>query len=81
MPNITIRDIPDNLYADIKRFANEDRRTINSQIIVGLSEYVSRKKSAKQMIRELKKIHENMDMKGFELSPEEMEKIINEGRP
>lgn len=33
------------------------------------------------MIRELKKIHENMDMKGFELSPEEMEKIINEGRP
>ncbi len=81
MPNITIRGIPGVLYQDIKRLAEEEHRSINNQIIHGISEYVSRKKSAERVIKEIKEIHSNIDVKGFELSPEEMKKVIEEGRP
>lgn len=81
MPNITIRNIPDVLYQDIKRFAQKDHRSINSQIIHGISEYVSRKKSAAKVIKEIREIHANIQAQGFELSPEEMKKVIEQGRP
>ena len=81
MPNITIRDIPNVLYQDIKHFAQKDRRSINSEIIYGMFEYISRKKSAVTVIEEIKKIHADIDVKGFELSPKETKKIIEQGRP
>ncbi len=81
MPNITIRGIPDVLYQDIKRLAEKGHRSINNQIIHGISEYVSKKKSAERVIKEIREIHANIDVKGFELSPEEMKKVIEEGRP
>ncbi|MCD6532699.1 MAG: Arc family DNA-binding protein [Deltaproteobacteria bacterium] len=81
MPNITIRNIPDVLYHDIKHFAQKDHRSINSEIIHGIFEYISRKKSAVTMIEEIKKIHENIDVNGFELSPKEMKKVIEQSRP
>ena len=81
MPNITIRDIPNVLYQDIKHFAHKDHRSINSEIIHGIFEYISRKKSAVTVIEEIKKIHADIDVKGFELSPKEMKKVIEQGRP
>ncbi|MCP4755510.1 MAG: hypothetical protein GY866_31995 [Proteobacteria bacterium] len=81
MPNITIRNIPDVLYQDIKRLAAQDHRSINSQIIHGISEYVSRKRSAARVIKDIREIHADIDVKGFELSPEEMNDVIEEGRP
>ena len=45
MPNITIRDIPDTLYQDIKTIALKERRSVNSQIIQGLAEYLTHKKA------------------------------------
>lgn len=80
MPNITVRDIPDVLYQDIKKLAEQDRRSINSQIIHGMSEYVNRKKSARRLIYEIKELRSNMDVKGFAPSPEELKKAIEEGR-
>ena len=80
MPNITIRDIPDVLYQDIKYFARKNHRSINGQIIHGISKYISRKKPAVKVIEEIRNIHDSIDVKGFELSPEEMNKIIEKGR-
>lgn len=81
MPNITIRGIPDILYQDIKRLSEKEHRSINSQIIHGIADYVSRKKNAEKVLKEIETIHAGIDVKGFELSAEEMKKIIEEGRP
>ncbi len=34
MATITVKDIPDDLYADLKQAAQANRRSINSEIIV-----------------------------------------------
>ncbi|MBT7154162.1 MAG: hypothetical protein HN580_03220 [Deltaproteobacteria bacterium] len=80
MPNITIRDIPDTLYQDIKTIALKERRSVNSQIIQGLAEYLTHKKSTTRLLNEIRIIHENLSLKGFKLSPSEMKSIIEEGR-
>lgn len=80
MPNITIRDIPDVLYQDIKKLAEKERRSINSQIIHGISEYLTRKKSAHQRINEIKELRSSINVKGFEPSQEELKKAVEEGR-
>ena len=80
MANITVRELPDVIYQDIKRFAAAEHRSINSQIIHGLSEYVSRKKTAKQIIKEIKEIHSTLDVKEFNPTQEELKKIVEEGR-
>jgi len=40
MATITIKNIPDDLYADLKRLAAANRRSINSQIIVSIEQAV-----------------------------------------
>ncbi|MBU2644893.1 hypothetical protein KKI24_09320 [bacterium] len=80
MPNITIRDIPDVLYQDIKKLAEQERRSVNSQIIHGISEYMTRKKSAHRLIDEIKELRSSIDVKGFEPSQEDLKKRVEEGR-
>lgn len=36
MPSLTIKNIPDDLYQQIKQSATTHRRSINSELIVGL---------------------------------------------
>ena len=80
MPNITVREIPEVLYQDIKHLAEEERRSINSQIIFGLSQYVNSKKTTTQRLSDIKKIRESINVKGFNPSQEELKAIIEEGR-
>lgn len=80
MPNITIRDIPDVLYQDIKRLAEKERRSVNSQIIHGIAEYMTRKKSANRLIEEIKELRSSIDVKGFEPLQEDLKRTIEEGR-
>ncbi len=81
MPNITIREIPDVLYQDIKKMAEEDRRSINSQIIYGLFQYVKNEKSAEQRLTEIRKLRNSINVKGFHPTQEELKEIVEEGRP
>ncbi len=74
MPSITIREIPDVLYQDIKNLAEEERRSINSQIIYGLSQYVKNKKSTEQRLAEIRKLRESFDVKGFHPTQETLKK-------
>jgi antitoxin FitA len=80
MPNITVREIPDVLYQDIKSIAEEERRSINSQIIYGLSQFVKNKKSTEQKQKDIKKLRASIDVNGFQPKQDELKKMIEEGR-
>ena len=81
MPSITVREIPDVLYQDIKTIAEEERRSINSQIIYGLSQYIKNKKSTVQRLNDIKRMRKSIDVKGFYPTQEELKNKIEEGRP
>ena len=38
MPNITVRDIPEDIYEKIKQNAIANKRSINSEILYGLEQ-------------------------------------------
>ncbi|WP_024336520.1 Arc family DNA-binding protein [Desulfotignum balticum] len=81
MPNITIREIPDVLYQDIKKMAEEERRSINSQIIYNLSQYVKNEKSTEQRLAEVRKLRQAINVKDFHPTQEQLKEMVEEGRP
>ncbi len=81
MSNITIREIPDVLYQDIKKMAEEERRSINSQIIYSLSQYVKNEKSMEQRLAEIRELRHAINVKGFHPTQEELKEMVEEGRP
>ena len=81
MPNITIREIPDVLYQDIKKMAEEERRSINNQIIYSLSQYMKNEKSTEQRLTEIRKLRQAMSVKEFHPTQEQLKEMIEEGRP
>jgi hypothetical protein len=80
MPNITIREIPDVLYQDIKKMAEEERRSINSQIIYNLSQYVKNEKSTEQRLAEVRKLRQAINVKDFHPTQEQLKEMVEEGR-
>lgn len=44
MPTITIKNIPDELYERLKSAAAENRRSINSEVIIAIEEAVTSKR-------------------------------------
>ncbi len=36
MPNLTVKNIPEDLYTHLKRYAKMNRRSLNSEIIMGV---------------------------------------------
>lgn len=80
MKSLTIRGIPDNLLADLKNLAKLKKRSLNSQIIVCLSDSVSESKTSDQILQDVRKLKSSIDFKGFELSPEELKATIKDGR-
>lgn len=44
MANLQIKGIQDNLYAEIKRVAAEENRSVSQQVVFLLKEYLSRRK-------------------------------------
>ncbi|MEX0646974.1 MAG: Arc family DNA-binding protein [Balneolaceae bacterium] len=77
--NITIRDIPDDVYAKIKKLADLHHRSINSQVIVYLKKLVqSNRRDPDQVITRAKKLKQKA--KGT-LSMDEIQQAIDQGRP
>jgi len=81
MPNITIREIPDVLYQDIKKMAEEERRSINNQIIYSLSQYMKNEKSTEQRLAEIRKLRQAINVKEFQPTQEQLKEMVEEGRP
>lgn len=77
--NITIRDIPDDVYAKLKKQADLHHRSINSEVIFYLKKIVqSKRRDPDQVISRAKKLKQKA--KGT-LSIDEIQQAIDQGRP
>ena len=77
--NITIRDIPDDIYQKLKRQAELHHRSINSEVIVTLEKMVkSHRHDASQIIDRANTLKSKA--KGS-LSMSQIEDAIDQGRP
>jgi plasmid stability protein len=77
--NITIRDIPDDVYQKIKKQAELHHRSINSEVIVYLKKLVeSNRRDPDQIIGRAKRIKQKA--KGA-LSIDQIQQAIDQGPP
>ncbi|MGK7895135.1 MAG: Arc family DNA-binding protein [Xenococcus sp. (in: cyanobacteria)] len=79
MANLTIKNIPENLYQKLKESAKFNRRSMNSEVLVCLEQVLLQSKIDKttvlQRIRELR-----AESNRHFLTDEEILQIKNEGR-
>lgn len=77
--NITIRDIPDEVYEKLKQQAELHQRSINSEVIFYLKQMVrSHRPDPDEVIARAKKIKKQA--KGF-LTLQDIQQAIDQGRP
>jgi plasmid stability protein len=77
--NITIRDIPDEVYKKLKQQAELHHRSINSEVIFYLKQMIrSHRPDPNQVIARAKKLKEQA--KGS-LTLQEIQRAIDHGRP
>lgn len=80
MPAVTLKNFPPDLYDEIKRYAEINYRSIDSEILFRLKKSVDVKKNAPQAM--IAKIEERQArIKDPELTDEILTKAKNEGRP
>lgn len=80
MSSLTIKNIPDELYERLKQSAAANRRSINNEVIYYLERMLPRQpRNVEEIIAHAKTIREGIPT--YTVTPEELEEIINEGRP
>lgn len=77
--NITIRDIPNDVYEKLKKQADLHHRSINSEVIVYLKQLVqSNRRDINQIIARANRLKQKAS---GTISIEEIQQAIDEGRP
>jgi plasmid stability protein len=80
VPAITIKNIPDDLYKELKLVAEQHHRSINSEVIVCLKDTLFPKKtSPKDRLANIQALRSQI--KPNIITPQDIEHAINEGRP
>jgi plasmid stability protein len=80
MPALTIKNIPDDLYNQLKIVAEQHHRSINSEVIMCLKHALfSQKISPKERLAEIRALRAQIPANA--ITDEEIEQAINEGRP
>jgi len=79
MANITIKNIPDGVYQELKQRAETQRRSLNSEIIHILEQAVANKKLPPEVT--LSRARELRDKVQGKLSATEIQQAIDSGRP
>ena len=80
MPAITVKNIPDTVYEQLKLTAQTHHRSINSEILVCIEkEVMPIKIPAEQRIARARKLRSAIQLD--EIDPGEIEQAIQEGRP
>ena len=80
MATLTIKNVPDELYAELTRTAKRHRRSINSEAIVQLE--TSLRKRDADVEAELEEIRNNRGkITGVWLTDDLLDRAKNEGRP
>ena len=81
MATITLKNIPDRLYQRLKHFAKMHHRSLNSEIIFNLERSVGLAEEDPAALRlQTMAFRERIIEKG-ELTPDDIEKAIQQGRP
>jgi len=79
MANITVKNIPDDLYENLKQFAAVNHRSLNNEIIVCIEKAIrSRRIDKIQFLDRLQKLRQEIQLPY--LTDEELNQIKNEGR-
>jgi antitoxin FitA len=81
MKTITLKNIPEELYARLKADAKKNQRSLNGEILFALNAFSMLKRdrpSAEEVIRQAREIRSRV--KGS-LSADEIDRAINDGRP
>ena len=80
MPALTIKNIPDDLYEQLKLKAELHRRSINSEVLVYLEQVLRPNKILPT--ERLKRIEQlRATIKQNQISPQDIDQAINSGRP
>lgn len=81
MASLTLKNIPDRLYQRLKLAAKLRHRSLNSEIIYNLEKsFGMTDKDPEKLRDEAWEFRERIGKRG-QLTPEEIDKAINEGRP
>lgn len=82
MATLTIKNLPDEIYAALRNTAKQHRRSINSEAIVQLERSVNTPiKDRDELLAEIQEFREKLSRKGVYLTDEFLEFAKNEGRP
>lgn len=80
MANFTIKNVPDDLYAELKRQAEQNRRSLNSEAIFCLQRAVrERPVDSAKVLRGLAEMRARMELPW--LTDEFLDEAKKEGRP
>lgn len=80
MPALTIKNIPDSLYQQLKTAAELHRRSINSEVIVCLEKTLAATKTAPaDRLNRIKQLRSGIKTNSITL--EDIDLAINSGRP
>jgi plasmid stability protein len=80
MPALTIKNIPDSLYQQLKTAAELHRRSINSEVIVCLEKTLAATKiTPADRLSRIEQMRSSI--KTNNITPEDIELAINSGRP
>lgn len=80
MPSLTIKNIPDELYHELKHVAEQHHRSINSEVIMCLKRSLFPKRiSPEDRLSGIRTLRSQISPNT--ITVEEIEQTINEGRP
>lgn len=80
MPALTIKNIPSDLYNELKHVAEQHHRSINSEVIVCLKDTLYPKKtSPKDRLVNIQNLRSQI--KPNSITTQDIKQAINEGRP
>ena len=80
MPTLTIKNIPDDLYVKLKRHAQLNRRSINSEVIFCIEQAISsRKVQPEEYLARARQLREKTAR--YPITDDEFNAAKSEGRP
>ena len=80
MPALTIKNIPDTIYEQLKTAAELHRRSINSEVLIYLERaLLATKISHAERLSRIEQLRANIKFNS--ITPEDIEQAINSGRP
>jgi antitoxin FitA len=80
--NLTLKNVPDDVYERLKRSAEAHRRSLNSEAIVCLeSVLLPASGNPDEQMERIRRLRAELKQRGVWVTPEFVEQARNEGRP